>query len=306
MNRISHIFNILNMNLVNIIFFITIILSLISIPTFSQHQNQNLINVLLDTKMFLRTFNNQKETLKGIILIHPQENKINYFSYNKIINGEIEIVHIPVNELIPNSSFYILKDFDLSTLHITYNNGSTINVLESFPFQNIINFNNINNFNQILIVNNQPCNSGIIDTFKIPQITKIDTIVKKVYRNFSKNMAYFLIPGGGRFYKRKPWQGLGLAILQLAPIPFIVYYDNQHNKYYNKALKAAALGDQHTLNINFDKSQKFHRQTGIAIGISAVATLINIFDVYINIKEITFEPLVTSNGAKLVIRKKLK
>lgn len=121
--------------------------------------------------------------------------------------------------------------------------------------------------------------------------------------SFPQFFQYSVIPGGGRFYFKRPWQGLGIAILQLAPIPFAVYYDDQRQKFYDLAVEAAAHGDQAGLDENFDKSQYFRRLTGFAIGISATATLINIFDVLINVKKTKLVPLVSDDGFRLGIIK---
>jgi len=139
---------------------------------------------------------------------------------------------------------------------------------------------------------------------KVRQNTNRDTIVCRSEKNFGKILGYSLLPGGGRFYARHPWQGVALGILQVAPIPLVIYYNDQRLKYLDRARDAARRVDQAALDENFDKSQDFRLRAGIAIGVSAVAYLINTFDVLTGVKEVRFQPLVDANGVRLNVCKK--
>lgn len=120
-------------------------------------------------------------------------------------------------------------------------------------------------------------------------------------RSITQILKYSIIPGGGRFYAKKPWQGIGIAILQIAPIPFVIYCNEERKRYYSLAEKAAVRGDREELDKNFKKSQDFRQCAGFATGVVITATLVNIFDVLINVKDTRCEPLVSNDGFRLKI-----
>ena len=122
-------------------------------------------------------------------------------------------------------------------------------------------------------------------------------------RRFTQIFKYSIIPGGGRFYAKKPWQGIGIAILQIAPVPFAIYCNEERKKYYSLAQEAAARGDREELDKNFKKSQDFRQWVGFATGVAITATLVNIFDVVINVKDIRCVPMVSNDGFRLGIIK---
>jgi len=134
---------------------------------------------------------------------------------------------------------------------------------------------------------------------------KQDSVDCEEWVTFDRIIAYSMLPGGIKFQTGHPWQGLALGILQVTPIPFAIHYNYQRLKYFDRAREAAKRGDRPARDENFDKSQDYALRVGIALGITAVAYVINTFDVFKNIKKIQCQPVVHGDGLRLEISKEL-
>ena len=139
-----------------------------------------------------------------------------------------------------------------------------------------------------------------------PKISPSDSIIYQSEEGkWAKMIGYSIVPGGGRFQKGHRWQGVALGMLQVGPIPFAIYYNDQYRKYLQKARDAAFLRDEDALDQNFDKAQDFRSRAGIMIGISTGTYLLNIVDVFIiKNKEVKYQTVIDDNGIRFNISKK--
>lgn len=283
-----------------------IISALLFFPRASQCQPQSPEHIILETKKFLREISSSSEVRQGVIVVAPLKHKLEKISYQT----DTGVKEINRNGLIPHYQFIISEKIDLKTLFLFFENKMLFKVSDSFAVDA--------DYHGQLVFLSLDIPAVKVDTFSIRPPVRIDTVFVDRYirvpgrtdtlvcytsRKFHGILGYSLLPGGGRFYAGHPWQGVALGILQVAPIPLAIYYNDQRLKYLDRARDAARRVDQVALNENFDRSQDFRLRAGIAIGVSAVAYLFNTFDVLTNVKEVRFQPLFDENGVRLSICK---
>jgi hypothetical protein len=122
-------------------------------------------------------------------------------------------------------------------------------------------------------------------------------------RDFGEILGFSLIPGGGRFHAGDVSAGIFEGIFQIGPIPFAIYFTSQRQMYFNQEKEAALKGDAAAANTYYDKGEQYSLDAGIAIGISAAAYVLNIYDVFTNVRDYQWGPYVTRNGIGLSFSK---
>ena len=255
-------------------------------------QSQSGEKFIGSVKNLLRENNIRGKSRSGVIIVVPESDSLQSLEYQT----EKGVATVPKDEFKPHTRCEIIDKLDLKSLRIKFKHRT-----DKIPDSLIA-----ANFGQLVFFNLENMTFSV-DTFLLS--SNIDTVILEKLvtvhdtcwerRDFLTTLGYSLLPGGGEWYKGNTGAAILLASAQVIPMVFAIHYNNERLKYLDLA-KEAALNNEALLSKEyFDEAQDNRSRRDFLYGASIMASLVNIYDVFLNVKDWDCQSSIQKNSAEI-------